>query len=54
MEFVIFKGFQRIGSFYPTVEEAKKEIVKTGIYNICQVEPINGKLKIVNRITIKV
>ena len=53
MEYVLFIGFKRIGSFYHTIEEAKKEITETGIYNICQVETIDGKLKIINRITIK-
>lgn len=53
MEYVLFRGFKRIDSFYPTVEKAKNEIAETGIYNICQVETINGKLKIINRITIK-
>ena len=49
MEFVLFKGFERVGSMYPTVEDAEKEIQGKGIWNVCGVIPIDGKLKIVSR-----
>ena len=52
MEFTLFKGFTRIGSIYFTFEEAKKAIDGAGIWNICGVVPVDGKLKIVSRQTI--
>ena len=49
MEYVLFLGFKRVGSFYPTIEDAEQAINGKGIWNICGVLPIDGKLKIVNR-----
>lgn len=53
MEYALFLGFQRIGTLFPNIEEAKKEIKESGIYNICGVLPIDGKLKIVSRESIR-
>lgn len=49
MDYVLFKGFERIGSFYPNVESAKDAITGAGIYNVCGVVGENGKIKIVTR-----
>lgn len=49
MDYILFLGFERIGSFYATPEEAKKSIKEKGIYNVCGVVGDNGKLKIVSR-----
>lgn len=52
MEYVLFLGFKRVGSFYPNFDEAKKAIDQNGIWNICAVKPINGKLVITSRETV--
>jgi hypothetical protein len=52
MEFTLFKGFDRIGFMYFTFEEAKAAISGPGIWNICGVIPVGGKLKIISRQTI--
>ena len=49
MEYVLFLGFERVGSFFPSVEDAEQAINGKGIWNICGVIPIEGKLKIVTR-----
>ena len=49
MQYVLFKKFTRVGGFYSTVDEAKKMATEKGIYNVCQVENNNGRLKIVTR-----
>jgi hypothetical protein len=52
MEYVLFLGLQRIGSVYPNIDEAKKAINQKGIWNVCAITPINGKLSIISRETI--
>lgn len=52
MEYVVFLGFLRMGGTYPTPEDAEAIIKGSGIWNICGVKPINGKLKIITRKTI--
>ena len=56
MEYALFIGFNRIGSLYATPEDAKRAIDKNvkGIYNICGVRAIDGKLKVVTRETITI
>lgn len=49
MDYVLFLGFKRIGSFYPNAEEAKRAINQDGIWNICGVNAKDGKLVIVTR-----
>ena len=49
MEYVLFLGFERVGSFFPSVEDAEQAINGKGIWNICGVLQIEGKLKIVTR-----
>jgi hypothetical protein len=52
MEYALFLGLQKVGSLYPNPEEAKLAITSKGIWNICGVVPVDGKLKIVSRLTI--
>lgn len=52
MDYVLFLGFKRKGSFFPNIEEAENAIDSNGIWNICGVVPINGKLTIVTRKTL--
>lgn len=52
MEFTLFRGFDRIGSVYFTFEEAKAAIYGAGIWNVCGIVPIDGKIKIVSMHTI--
>ena len=56
MDYALFIGFNRIGSFYATPEDAKNAIDKSvkGIYNICGVLAIDGKIKVVTRETITI
>jgi hypothetical protein len=50
MEYVIFIGMKLKGGFYPNFETAQAQAKKLkGIINICGVQPLNGKLKIVTR-----
>jgi hypothetical protein len=49
MDYVIFKGFEKVGGFYPNPEEAKSAIDGKGIYNICAVISVDGRLKITSR-----
>ncbi len=53
MEYVLFKGFNKVG-FYPNYESAKESIKGIGIWNICGVKSIEGKLKIVSRESIRI
>ena len=54
MEYALFRGFTRIGYFYFSIDEARAAIDGPGIWSICTVLPIDGKLKIVNRETVKI
>lgn len=54
MDYVLFKGMKRIGSFYPNEDEARKAIDSSGIWNICMVTSVDGKLQIVNRISVNI
>jgi len=49
MEYVIFKQFKRLGGLFATPEEAKACATEKGIYNLCAVEPIDGRLVIISR-----
>ncbi len=49
MDYVLFLGTERIGTMYPNFESAKSQISGNGIWNICGVKAIDGKLKIVSR-----
>lgn len=50
MSYLLFKGFNLIDT-YPTETEAKKAINSKGIWNICAIKLINGKLTVINRET---
>ena len=52
MEYTLFRGFERVGSMYFTPEEAEAAIDGVGIWNVCGVVPIDGKLRIISRKTI--
>jgi hypothetical protein len=52
MEYVVFLGLKRVGSIYPNIDEAKKVITTSGIWNVCAVDSVDGKLKIITRQTI--
>jgi hypothetical protein len=52
MEYTLFRGFERVGSMYFTPEEAEAAIDGAGIWNVCGVVPVDGKLIIVSRKTI--
>lgn len=56
MYYALFIGFNRTGSLYATPEEAKNAINKEvkGIYNVCGVKEIAGKLRVVTRETITI
>lgn len=51
MEYALFLGFDKFG-IYPNFEEAKAAINGKGIWNICSIHPVNGKLKVYSRETI--
>jgi len=54
MEYTIFVGMIRKSEIYPNIETAEKAAEKLkGIINICGIQPINGKLKIITRKTFK-
>ncbi|MFM1781647.1 MAG: hypothetical protein RLZZ181_422 [Pseudomonadota bacterium] len=53
MEYALFKGFNKVGIF-PNYESAKKAINGDGIYNICAIKAINGKLTILSREAIRI
>lgn len=53
MSYALFLGFSKIG-IYSNFEEAKAAINRKGIWNICAIQPVNGKLKIFSRETIVV
>lgn len=50
MSYALFLGFNKIG-IYPNFEEAKAAINGRGIWNLCTIQTINGKFKIVSRET---
>lgn len=52
MEYVLFRGFDRVGGLYPTPEDAKQVIDGVGIWNICRVAAFGGKLRIIDRKTV--
>lgn len=52
MEYALFRGFDRIGGLYPTPEDAKQAIDGVGIWNVCRVAALGGKLRIVGRETV--
>lgn len=54
MGYVLFLGLTRVGGIFPTFEDAKQLAQAKGIWSICQIEPIDGKIKIVSRETFSV
>lgn len=53
MSYALFLGFSKIG-IYSNFEEAKGAINGKGIWNICYIQFVSGKLKIFSRETIVV
>lgn len=51
MEYALFLGFNKVG-IYPSSEKAKSAINGKGIWNICYIQPVNGKIKVVSRETV--
>jgi hypothetical protein len=49
MEYVLFLGMKKVGSMYPNIEEAKKAINGKGVWYVCGIVPVDGKLRIANR-----
>lgn len=54
MEYALFFEMKQVGSLYFTFEEAKAMINGKGIWNICGILPIDGQLRIVNKVTIEI
>lgn len=51
MDYALFKGLDKIGIF-PNREAALEAIKGPGIWNICMVVPVNGRLELRDRETI--
>lgn len=55
MEYALFLGLNKIKiGIYPNFEEAEAAINGKGVWNICTIQTINGKFKVLSRVTIVV
>ena len=54
MEYVLFLGMKRVGSVYPNIDEAIKNANSKGIWNVCGIDAVDGKIKIVTRKSFKI